>query len=345
MSDTKKQNQDAFIEKVWITVGIVALSTIVLLVLKTTFSVLLLVFASILLSVFFRGLSGLIERKTGWNEKLCVGMSIVFTILILAGFIWLMGAKISSQVSELVETLPKTIEKAREVLQDSPLGTKALDAVSSQDSTSAVTKMAGGFFKTTFGVLGDIYAVAFIGLFLTVAPNLYVKGAVHLVPPSGQEKAMQVFEKLGRQLRKWLKGKLAEMLIVAVLTAIGLAIIGIPMWLVLALFAGLVSFIPNFGPIIALIPAVLVGLMQGADTALWVAGLYVFIQFVESNFITTTIQQKMVNLPPAMILFAQLIMGSLTGGWGLVLATPLSLVVIILVQELYIKERDGENQY
>lgn len=113
------------------------------------------------------------------------------------------------------------------------------------------------------------------------------------------------------------------MSIVAVFTAIGLAAIGMPLWLVLALFAALVSFILNLGPVIALVPALLVGLMEGTDTALLVAGLYVLIQFIESNFITTTIHKKMVNLPPAMILIAQLIIGALTGVWGLSLATPL----------------------
>jgi len=129
------------------------------------------------------------------------------------------------------------------------------------------------------------------------------------------------------------------MFVVFVLTAIGLAIIGMPFWLVLALLAGLISFIPNFGPLIALIPAVLVALMQSPETALLVVGLYILIQFIESNFITTLVQQKLLNMPPAIIIIAQLLMGALTGGWGLVLATPLTVIVIILVQELYLKNR------
>jgi len=129
------------------------------------------------------------------------------------------------------------------------------------------------------------------------------------------------------------------MFVVFVLTAIGLAIIGMPFWIVLALLAGLISFIPNFGPLIALIPAVLVALMQSPETALLVVGLYILIQFIESNFITTLVQQKLLNMPPALIIIAQLLMGALTGGWGLVLATPLTVIVIILVQELNLKNR------
>jgi predicted PurR-regulated permease PerM len=113
-----------------------------------------------------------------------------------------------------------------------------------------------------------------------------------------------------------------------------------PLWLVLALLAGFISFIPNFGPLIALIPAVLVGLMEGPQTALMVAGLYILIQVVESNFITPLVQQKLIQLPPALIILSQVIMGVLTGGWGLILATPLMVIVIVLIQELYLNERN-----
>ena len=130
------------------------------------------------------------------------------------------------------------------------------------------------------------------------------------------------------------------MLVVMVFTAAGLAILGIPMWLALAVIAGLLSFIPNFGPVMALIPAVLVGLMESPSTAAFIVGLYIFIQVIESNFITPLVQQKLVNIPPALILIAQLLIGSLSGGWGLVLATPLMVIIMVLVQELYIKARD-----
>ncbi|UUV21284.1 AI-2E family transporter [Paenimyroides aestuarii] len=338
MSHTSENNKQ-FIEKIWIIVGIVAFSVSLLLIIKTSFNVLLLVFAGVLLSVFFRGLSGFIQRKTGLKEMTSVGVSIVLSIIVLVGFFWLMGAKIQMQVEELSETLPKTIDKVRETLNASEAGKEAMHTISDEDHTAKLTNFASTFFKSTFGVFGDLYAVLFMGFFFTISPGLYLKGMVQLIPGKAQDEFVKLLNKLGTQLRKWLKGKLLSMLIVAAMTAIGLAILGIPLWLVLALFAGLVSFIPNFGPIIGMTPAVLVGLMSGIDTALYVVGIFVLIQFIESNFITTTIQQKMVNLPPALILIAQLIMGALTGGWGLVLATPITVVLLVIVKELYINKR------
>lgn len=339
-SDLDLEDNPSFQKKVWITTAIIAFTVCLLLVFKATFSVFLLILAGTLISIFFRGISDFIKRKTKWKEKVCVTISILGTLLIVVGLFWLIGAKVQNQATDLMETLPKTIENVQEKMHNSALGEKIINKLSTKNSTDKVQVFAGEFFQSTFGVFGDVYVILFIAIFFTIAPQSYIKGIVELIPVKGQKKANEVIDKLGGQLRNWIKGKLFSMFIVFVLTAIGLAIIGIPLWLVLALLAGLISFIPNFGPLLALIPAVLVGLMQSPQTAALVVGLYVFIQFVESNFITTLVQQKLLNLPPALIIITQLLMGALTGGWGLILATPIIVIVIVLVQELYIKERD-----
>lgn len=341
MSEQDNKREDySFTKKVWVTTGIVAFVVVSLLLLEATFNVFLLIFAGILISVFFRGLTGFIVRHTGWNEKLSVGISIVSSLALVVGFFWLIGAQIQTQIAELIEVLPKTIENAKTRLEGTAVGDKIIDRVASDESIKDVQAFAGGFFRSTFGVFGDLYVLLFIGIFLTVSPRIYEDGVVDLIPKKGQLRAKRIFSELGEQLRNWLKGTLMSMSVVFVFTAIGLAIIGVPLWLVLALLAGLLSFIPNFGPILSLIPAVLVGLMQSPTMALWIVGLYMLIQFVESNFITTLIQQKMVNMPPAMIISAQLILGSLTGSWGLILSTPLTVVVMVLIRQLYIPEKD-----
>ena len=68
-------------------------------------------------------------------------------------------------------------------------------------------------------------------------------------------------------------------------------------------------------------------------------GTLYFNTVYRNNFITTLVQKKLLNMPPALIIIAQLLMGELTGGWGLVLATPQTVIVIVLVQELYLKNR------
>jgi predicted PurR-regulated permease PerM len=318
----------------------VALVVIVLWLIKATFNVFLLILAGALVALYFRGLSGLLHRKLHVSEKWTLAIAIVSSLVLLLLFFWLAGSKINQQVQQLSQTLPSTIEKAKQELSRSPIGQQVLQKVQSGDSIQKATATIRSFFRSTFGVLGDVYVILFLGLFFTTAPKSYTNGFLKLFTPRSKPKAEDILNKVGTTLTKWLKGKLFSMLIVAVLTIIGLLIIGVPMAFTLGIIAGILNFIPNFGPLIALIPAVLVGLMQGPTTALLVAGLYILVQVLESNVITPQIQKRLIEIPPALIIIAQLFMGVLTGGWGLVLATPVVAIVIVVLQELWVKKQE-----
>jgi predicted PurR-regulated permease PerM len=329
-----------FEKRVWIAASIVALFVILLWIIKVTFNVFLLILAAALIALFFRGLSGLIHRKTKISDKLSLAIAIIGSLLLMALFFWFAGNRVQQQVAELTKTLPQTIDHFKSQLNQSALGQQVVEKISSQNMGKASPAIQS-FFKSTFGVLGDIYVVLFLGIFLTVSPKTYVDGFIKLIPTNAKAKTKEVINNVGSTLTKWLKGQLLAMLIVAVLTAIGLTIVGIPMAFALALIAGLLNFIPNFGPLIAMIPAVLVALMQGVNSALIVAGLYIFIQMIESNLITPQIQKKMISMPPALIIIAQLFMGVLAGGLGLILATPLTAILMVVVQETYVKNQDA----
>ncbi len=121
------------------------------------------------------------------------------------------------------------------------------------------------------------------------------------------------------------------------LSGIGLLIIGMPLVLTLALIAGLLNFIPNFGPIIALVPAVLLALQQGTTTAIIVVCMYTGIQIIQSAVTQPLIQKKMVNIPPALTIMAQVAMGTLGGFWGVLLATPVVAIIMTVVNDLYVR--------
>ena len=95
-------------------------------------------------------------------------------------------------------------------------------------------------------------------------------------------KGANLLEEIHGVLKNWIKGQLFGFLFIAKLTGLGLWIIGWPMIVTLALISGLLNFIPNFGPVIALIPAGLIGLLQNTTTAILVLCLYTFIQLVQS---------------------------------------------------------------
>lgn len=189
---------------------------------------------------------------------------------------------------------------------------------------------------TTFGGIGDIYIILLIGIFFTISPKIYKDGLIQLVPRRKRARAADVLEHLGSGLTKWLAGKLLAMFAVFVLTAIGLIILDIPMWLTLAILAGILNFVPNFDPLAAMIPAVLIGLSISTTTALIIAIMYTAIQLLESSLITPKAQQKLIKIPPALIILSQIFVGAMTGIWGIIFATPLVLIIIILTQDLYV---------
>lgn len=124
------------------------------------------------------------------------------------------------------------------------------------------------------------------------------------------------------------------MLIISVFTFIGLLLLNIPMALALATLAGLLTFIPNIGPVIPAIPAILLGFTVSPMTAALIVLVFIVIQGIESYLITTLIQQRAVSLPPLLTLNSQVVLGSVMGILGLALATPLTAAALVLVKLL-----------
>jgi predicted PurR-regulated permease PerM len=91
----------------------------------------------------------------------------------------------------------------------------------------------------------------------------------------------------------------------------------------------------------AMIPAVMVALLTSPTQALLVAGSFILVQAIEGNFITPNIQKKLLSIPPALLISFQVLMGTLAGGWGIVLAVPMLVVLITVVKNLYIDSNTG----
>lgn len=341
-SDNVKQY--TFVQKVWVVCSIVAFVAVFLLLFEATFNVIILIFASVLIACYFRGISSFISRKTGWKPAITLTISIGGTFLILAGIFWLAGATISNEAERIEAALPSMIEEVKGLLNDSAAGREGIEKIEEWRDSGKFSTFISQLFSSTFGYLGDFLIILVIGIFFTASPHLYLNGIVQLVPPAKRDKANGVIEKLGSDLKKWLSGRFLAMFAVFVLTSIGLIIIGIPMWLTLAIIAGLLNFIPNFGPIAASIPAILIALAISPTTAVIVGGMYLVIQLLESGIINPMAQKKLVKIPPALILISQLLVGAMTGIWGVILATPLVLMLIILVKELYVKPMNKRRE-
>jgi predicted PurR-regulated permease PerM len=165
-----------------------------------------------------------------------------------------------------------------------------------------------------------------------------------LLAPSLRERGEEVIEAAGRTLRNWLAAQLMSMAVVGLLTSLGLWIAGMPLVFALGLIAGLLAFIPNIGPIIAIAPALLLAFPEGLSMLVIVLGIYLGVQALESYVVTPLIQQEKVSMPPALVIAVQLLFGVLFGILGLALATPIAAVGMTLIREVYVSdylEREG----
>jgi len=334
----RKQELKLFTKKVWIIMGIITLLVVLIFILRAAFNVLLMVFAGSLLAIYFHGLAHLLERKTKLSHRWSLLTGIFLTLMLIGSLFWFLGAKISVQVGELTQDIPKILADVQERLGRTDIGRKLLYYLSDGNGEKMMTSFQE-VFRTSFGVVGDIYIILFIGIFFTANPRLYREGIIKLIPTAGKQHAREVLKRLNYTLKGWLKGMLIAMFLIAILSFVGLTIIGVPMALALAFLAGLLNSIPNFGPLIAMVPAVLIGFTESANTALLIALLYIAIQALESNVVTPMIQNVMIKIPPALIIISQVLFGTLTGALGIILATPLLVVVIVLVDELYVKKQ------
>jgi predicted PurR-regulated permease PerM len=205
-------------------------------------------------------------------------------------------------------------------------------------SGSGVLSNLGGLAMSVGNALADTVLVLIGGIYLAAQPDLYRRGIVQLVPPRGRELAGQALSDSGTALKRWLLGRLTAMAAVGILTGIGLSIIGVPSALTLGLLAALLDFVPFIGPIIAAIPAILIALTQSPEAALWTAGLYLLVQQLEGNIIDPMVQQRAVDLPPALLIFSLVAGGLLFGVIGILFAAPLTVVIFVLVKRLYVRE-------
>jgi predicted PurR-regulated permease PerM len=239
----------------------------------------------------------------------------------------------------LSDTLPETIQNAKEQLNQSVLGSKVVNFLNRSGSSKKTNDVAKQFFSSSFGVLSDIYIVFLLALFFTAGPSQYKKGIISLFTGKAKQKVSDLIEDLGIILRKWIEGQIIGFLFIAILTGIGLLILRMPLVLTLALIAGLLNMIPNFGPLIALVPAVLIALMQGPTMAIIIICMYTFIQIIQTAVTQPVIQKKMVNIPPALTVFGQVALGMLAGFWGVLLAVPIVVIFMTIINKLYVEKQ------
>ncbi|WP_048921961.1 AI-2E family transporter [Rufibacter radiotolerans] len=335
-----------FIRKVLIVAFVFVVLFLLYTVIKMAFVTLLVFFAAVLFGVLLHGLSNFLHRHLRLPHKWALALVCLLLAGVITGAFMYLGPSLSRQTEELREDLPTVLEKLRAQVASLPYGDQLLKQIPTPEELlkgeSFIMKNAFSLFSSTFGVLANILIIVVVGIYLAISPQETASGLVRLVPKKHRPRAREVIHVLRFTLWGWLKGTVLAMAIIGSLTTLGLYIIGVPIPLLLGVFAGLLEFIPNIGPFIAGFPAAVLALVQDPSKALTVVLFFIGLQSLEGYILTPLVQKRIIDLPPVLTIMGQLVLGLLAGAWGLFLAVPLVAVIMVLVKMLYIEDYLGD---
>jgi predicted PurR-regulated permease PerM len=202
-----------------------------------------------------------------------------------------------------------------------------------------VLPVLGGVVDTVLSVL----IVIFLSVYLLADPQMHQEGLIRLFPLWYRHRVREIVNRLDVTLRGWLRATIISMAFVLVATWFGLTLLGIQQAAALGVLAGVLSFIPNFGPILALIPALAVGILQAPDNIGWIILVIYGVSFLQSQVVTPLLVQGSIRLPPVLVLLGQIVAGAFLGFLGIMLAVPITAILMVLVQEVYVKDVLGDK--
>lgn len=335
-----------FVKRVFIVLILIVVTVAIVAVFVATLSVLPVLFLAILLAIALSAASHSLSRRLHIHYRLGLAITIGAVVALSVLMVFLLGPRLTNQFNELSTTIPASLDQIQEELNSTEEGQRLLDALPnvSEMSTQALVERFNIYGNLTSAasvlltILGGLILIVFIGIYMAIEPPFYLNNFVRLFPKNRRERMHEVLIDVGNLLARWLMARFMSMVVVGVLTVIGLLIIDMPLVLTLSIIAGLLSFIPNFGPFLGVAPAMLIGFTIGPEKVIQVAVVYFVVQQIENYLITPIIERETISLPPAMTLTFQLMMTIVIGQLGLIIAAPFEAMCIVLVKKLYVED-------
>ncbi len=331
-----------FIKKAAVVVGMLLAGVVLLILASLTIRVLFVAFAGILLGIFFLALRDFVVKYTRLPELLSLALVIVLLLAFLGGHVYFLAPQLAEQIDEFTKRLPAFLGRIDELIKEYGWGQQLREMIEDGTALEGIQKGVGTLFTMTVQGLGFLITFIAVGFFLAVRPRLYFEGFVRLMPLGWRPRTREVLGEIGSILRWFLVARAIAMFLVGVSTAIVLWLLGVPLALLLGVIAGLLTFIPYLGPIIAGIPIVLVSVLEGLDIAIYALVAYTAIQQIEGTIFDPLILQRVIQLAPVVTLLAQILGAVLLGPLGIALATPLAAVVQVLIRTVYREDILGE---
>ncbi|HEY6463716.1 MAG TPA: AI-2E family transporter [Polyangiaceae bacterium] len=301
---------------------------------------LLVVLAGVLFALALRAPSRWIADKTRAPYLAVLAVVVLLVVGLLGLGTYFLGAGIAGQLEALGQKLPQAWAATLETLRHQPALARITGPLGDvhpalPSDTSKLLAGAGGALE----LLGAFVVVFFLGVYGAAQPDAYSRVVLALVPPAHKHRASLVLGEMGKELTRWLAGRVVAMLVVGILVTVGLYILRVPLAGTLGALAGVLTFVEYLGAFASAAPALLLGLSRGVGTAAGVAVLFTIAHVLEGYVLTPFLVRTTVRIPPGYTLAAQILLGSIFGIAGLTFATPITILGTVLVQRLYIERQ------
>lgn len=299
------------------------------------------IFGGLLICLALLGVSAQLKKRIPGSKKLMLFVTMISWVLLILGASWFAGSRIAGEMEFFSEQFPKAMDEVVTTLKETSWYNKLLQEADEGNwienfIAPKVLPKTAKMATVTLNGLTAFGIALLLGVYFAVDSARYSKLLVKLVPRKQEQKFKSYFTSMHDNLQGWLLGKILSMIAVGILSYIGLVALGIKAAFPLAFIAGFLGFIPNVGPILSAIPAIIIAFAKGWEIAVYVAILYMAIQAMEGMLITPLIQRKTVRLLPAGLITFQFIMAVLFGFAGLFLATPILVAVSTTIDEFWI---------
>jgi predicted PurR-regulated permease PerM len=209
-------------------------------------------------------------------------------------------------------------------------------APGSGDAVNFVLGTVWGFVGGLFGLV----TILLLTFYLLVESQSIFNFFVRIFPRERRQTVADVSAMVTNKVSAWLGGQIFLGFIIGATTAIGLGLMGVPYFFVLALIAGIGEMIPMVGPLLSAIPAIAVAFTVSPGLALGVAIFFLVQQQLENAVLVPKLMGQTVGLSAVTVILSLLIGGSLLGFAGALLAVPTAAIIQVLFEELYLAEKD-----
>jgi len=292
----------------------------------------LLLFASIIGAVFLTAVSDWLHERLRIKQGLALTLFICASVLVIVLGIWSQGDNLAQQFTALQTELPAAAHKLLDQIQSHKWGQWLLRQSPGSEQVSngfnfAITRI-GGIVLSSVTIIAGLVIVFSLSIYFAAEPGLYYNGFRRLVPDEHREKLDACAASVAQILRWWVLAKLISMAMVGILITVGLSLVGVPLAGTLGIIAALMTFIPNVGPVISVIPAELLALAISPTEGLLAILVFSVVFTLEGYVVTPLLERNIVKLPPALTLTMQLLLAAIAGPVGVALAAPFAAAIL-----------------